>query len=58
MKIIKLTQNEIRAIDAYMSSNPCRSGCVYDGMQNSKKNCDRCKLESARMSILEKLDLI
>lgn len=58
MKTIKLTQNEIRAIDVYISSNPCRSGCAYDEMQNSKKNCDRCKLESARISILEKLDKI
>ncbi|MCC0669149.1 hypothetical protein [Clostridioides sp. ZZV14-6153] len=58
MKILELNQNEIRAIDAYMSSNPCRSGCVYDEMQNSRKNCDKCKLKSARISILEKLDLI
>ncbi len=58
MKIIKLTQKEIRAIDTYMSSNPCHSGCAYGEMQNSKKDCDECKLEDAKISILEKLDLI
>lgn len=58
MKTIRLTQNEIRAIDSYMSSNPCHSGWAYAGIQNSKKNCDRCKLGSARISILEKLNLL
>lgn len=56
MKILELNQNEIRAIDAYMSSNPCRSGCVYDKMQNSRKDCEECDLESARISRLEKLN--
>ncbi|MCC0642224.1 MULTISPECIES: hypothetical protein [unclassified Clostridioides] len=58
MKTIKLTQKEIRAIDAYLSSNPCRSGCAYDEMQNSKKDCNKCKLEDAKISILEKLGLL
>lgn len=58
MKTIKLTHNEIRAIDTYMSLNPYCSGCAYDEMQNSKKNCDKCKLGSARISILEKLNLL
>lgn len=58
MKIVELNQNEIRAINTYMSSNPCRSGCAYDEMQNSKKDCDKCELEKAKISILEKLNLI
>ncbi|HBF0668637.1 TPA: hypothetical protein KR288_002485 [Clostridioides difficile] len=58
MKTIELNQNEIRAIDAYLSSNPCKSGCVYDEMRNSRKDCEECELESVRISILEKLGLL
>ncbi|EGT4117231.1 hypothetical protein C4071_00640 [Clostridioides difficile] len=58
MKTIELNQNEIRAIDAYLSSNPCKRGCAYDEMRNSRKDCEECELESARISILEKLGLL
>ncbi|HBF7094276.1 TPA: hypothetical protein STX52_003239 [Clostridioides difficile] len=58
MKTIELNQNEIRAIDAYLPSNPCKRGCAYDEMRNSRKDCEECELESARISILEKLGLL
>lgn len=58
MKTVKLTANEIRAIEAGLWSNPCRSGCAYPEMQNSRKSCDECKLTEARDSIMEKLDLL
>ncbi|HBE8132708.1 TPA: hypothetical protein KRH68_000746 [Clostridioides difficile] len=58
MKTIELNQNEIRAIDAYLSSNLCKRGCAYDEMRNSRKDCEECELESARISILEKLGLL
>jgi hypothetical protein len=58
MKNIKLSNDEIRAIDTFLWANPCRSGCAYSEMQNSKKDCDECKLMKSRKSVLEKLELL
>lgn len=58
MKTIKLTASEIRAIDCFLQSNPCSSGCVYPEMSKSKKSCDECKLNKDKYSIMEKLELL
>ncbi|XQS52854.1 hypothetical protein CDIF29646_04016 (plasmid) [Clostridioides difficile] len=33
MRTIYLTQNEVRAIDVYLFSNPCCSGYAYNKIQ-------------------------
>ena len=58
MKNIKLTASEIRSIFYYLESNPCESGCAYPEMNNSRKNCDECKLTKDKESIMKKLNLI
>lgn len=58
MKKVILTASEIRTLEHYLYSNPCESGCVYPEMNNSKKNCEECKLNKDKNSILEKLNLI
>lgn len=58
MKSIKLTASEIRSLEHLLYCNPCSFGCCYPEMSNSRKECDECKLEKDRFSILEKLNLI
>lgn len=56
MKTVKLTSNEIRAIESYLIyGNPCSRGCAYPEMNRSRKDCKDCMLEKARISISEKL---
>ncbi|HBG3789828.1 TPA: hypothetical protein KRH32_000108 [Clostridioides difficile] len=65
MKTIELNQNEIRAIDAYLSSNPCKSGCGYDvqdWIDDIKSKLDiltineeRSKLEEMEIKLMELL---
>lgn len=57
MKTITLTAKEIRALEAQLFINPCSSGCVYEEMQNSKKDCDKCPFTKAIESICEKLGM-
>lgn len=58
MKTVKLTASEIRTLECFLRDNPCSSGCAYPEMQNSRKDCDECKLTKDKYSIMEKLDLI
>ena len=58
MKTVKLIASEIRTLECFLWSNPCSDGCAYPEMQNSKKNCDECKLTKDKYSIIEKLNSI
>lgn len=55
MKTLILNANEIRALEAFLWCNPCRAGCAYEEMHNSKKDCSDCKLKEAEYSIMDKL---
>jgi hypothetical protein len=58
MKILKLTSKEEKAlIELITNSNPCSSGCVYENMQDSKKDCDECEYTESINSISNKLDI-
>jgi len=57
MKTITLTANEIKALKAQLFANPCSSGCVYEEMQNSKKDCNECKFTKDIESFCEKLGM-
>jgi hypothetical protein len=52
---LELTENELRAIDALLGCNPCRSSCAYKEMQSDTKDCCNCPLTDAIFSIEEKL---
>lgn len=58
MKTIKLTASEIRSLEHFLMSNPCRCGCVLEKMQNSKKDCDECQLTKDSINIMKKLGLL
>ena len=58
MKTVKLTASEINSMFYFLHTNPCEAGCAYPEMNNSRKDCDECKLHKDRDSILEKLDLL
>lgn len=57
MKIVFLTKQEIRALEAQLFVNPCSSSCVYEEMQNSKKNCDECQFIKNIDSVCKKLGI-
>lgn len=57
MKTITLTAKEIRALKAQLFANPCSSGCVYEEMENSKKDCSECKFTKDVESVCEKLGI-
>jgi hypothetical protein len=57
MKTLKLTSKEEKAlIELIANSNTCRNGCVYENMQNSKKDCDECEFTGSIDSISNKLE--
>ena len=58
MKTIKLTASEIRTLKCFLYSNPCSSGCAYQEMQRSKKDCEECKLTKDMHSIIDKLEIL
>jgi hypothetical protein len=57
MITLKLTKQEERALQALLWCNPCRSGCAWEEMEKSKKDCDECILSKAIQSIQDKLDV-
>lgn len=57
MKTITLTAKEIKALTCQLFANSCSSGCVYEKMQNSKKNCDDCEFTKDIHSVRNKLGI-
>lgn len=55
MKTIKLSKKEIRALREQLSVNACSSGCAFEEMQMSKKDCDECEFPELIRSIEEKI---
>lgn len=55
MKTLQLTSKELRALKEILFANPCNSGCAYEEMQNSKKDCDNCEFTKSIHSILDKI---
>jgi len=55
VKKLELTSNEIIVMDIFLNSNPCIKGCSLPEMQDSKKDCDECRLIKMRDNILNKL---
>lgn len=58
MKRIELTQNELRALEYLLYTKPCSSGCVYEEMQNSSRDCNECAFTQAIDSLIDKLGII
>lgn len=56
MKIIKLTKEEIKALNKQLYANACRSGCAFEEMQTSKKSCKECDFTKHISSIFEKIN--
>lgn len=56
MKEIKLSKNEIRALKELLETNACESGCVYNEMVKSRKDCDECNFTKAVQSIMNKIN--
>lgn len=53
---LKLNKNETRALkEALNCVEICSSGCVYEEMTKSKKDCDECKFTHAINSILDQI---
>lgn len=55
MKTIKLTAKEIRALKEQLDANACSSGCAFEEMQRSRKNCDECEFPQLIESIIKKI---
>lgn len=58
MKTVKLTASEIRTLEHFLLTNPCRNGCVVEKMQNSMKGCDECQLTKDSINIMKKLGML
>lgn len=54
--VIEFTKKEIRALHAVLWANPCNSGCVYEEMDKSKKDCNDCELTKSIISITNKIE--
>ena len=57
MITLTLTKQEQRALESLLWCNPCRSGCAWEEMEKSKKECFDCPLTNAIYSIQDKLDV-
>lgn len=59
MKTISFTNDEINAIQelVLISNKACSSGCVYEHMQNSNKDCNECEFTRLMRSISDKIGL-
>ena len=60
MKTITLTESEIRTIEYYLWSNPCRSHCVHGysriDCHDTRENGEyKCELMRNTQSIIKKL---
>ncbi len=53
---ISLNENEERALSEILwSVSACSSGCCYEEMEKSKKDCDECPFTEAIWSLREKV---
>lgn len=55
MQTIKLTNKEIRALTEQLYANACSSGCAFEEMEDSKKDCDECEFPKLLRSIEDKI---
>ena len=54
---VNLSKTDLEILEIYLNTNPCSNGCVYEKMQNSKKDCEDCKLTKNKYALLQKLKL-
>lgn len=54
--VVRFTKEELRALQEILLANPCNSGCVYEEMEKSKKNCNECEFTKSINSIINKIE--
>lgn len=53
---LELDKNQLRALSYLVDENPCNSGCCYNEMEKSKKDCDNCKFTKAQFELIQKIE--
>lgn len=53
--ILELDKNQLRALSNLVWENPCNSGCCYNEMAKSNKNCNECNFQKAVHELIEKV---